>query len=104
MVFLIFLGTEISTILLFMLLPSSAENVVGTAAPKEPPEHWEAAWYFSTGEELLVNSGASMSIHDLRFCLRNQSSQDSTVIAALSKHLAIWLIMKSNNRTTFAFR
>ncbi|XVF57540.1 hypothetical protein PTKIN_Ptkin06aG0213800 [Pterospermum kingtungense] len=56
------------------------EKVVGTATPKEPPEQWQAAWHFSTGDELLINSGSSTSSTGLNFCLRSQESSDSSVM------------------------
>eukprot|EP00257_Ricinus_communis_P001851 XP_002512465.2 uncharacterized protein LOC8287121 [Ricinus communis] len=56
------------------------EKVVGTATPKEPPENWQASWCFSTGEKLLINwESSSTSSSDLRFCLINQASPDSTM-------------------------
>ncbi|XP_034930199.1 uncharacterized protein [Populus alba] len=55
------------------------EKIVGTATPREPPEHWQAAWCFSTGEELLISWEPSTSMSDLNFCLRNQKSSDSLV-------------------------
>eukprot|EP00258_Populus_trichocarpa_P023904 XP_024439923.1 uncharacterized protein LOC7478923 isoform X4 [Populus trichocarpa] len=55
------------------------EKIVGTATPREPPEHWQAAWCFSTGDELLISWESSASMSDLNFCLRNQKSSDSLV-------------------------
>lgn len=55
------------------------EKIVGTATPREPPEHWQAAWCFSTGDELLISWESSTSMSDLNFCLRNQKSSDSLV-------------------------
>jgi hypothetical protein len=69
---------QILNILMF-LLPSSTEKIVGTATPREPPEHWQAAWFFSTGDELLISWESSASMSDLNFCLRNQKSSDSLV-------------------------
>ncbi|XP_043815010.1 uncharacterized protein LOC110620867 isoform X2 [Manihot esculenta] len=55
------------------------EKVVGTATPQEPPENWQASWSFSTGEEFLVSwQSPSTSLCDLRFCLINQTTPDST--------------------------
>ncbi|CAK7340610.1 unnamed protein product [Dovyalis caffra] len=53
------------------------EKIVGTATPKEPPEHWQAAWCFSTGDELLISWESSTSMSHLNFCLRNQTSSYS---------------------------
>ncbi|KAJ6694501.1 hypothetical protein OIU85_005206 [Salix viminalis] len=55
------------------------EKIVGTATPREPPEHWQAAWCFSTGEELLISWESSTSMSDLNFRLRNQTSSDPLV-------------------------
>ncbi|KAG5232388.1 glycine-rich domain-containing protein [Salix suchowensis] len=55
------------------------EKIVGTATPREPPEHWQAAWCFSTGEELLISWESSTSMADLNFRLRNQTSSDPLV-------------------------
>ncbi|XVE89612.1 hypothetical protein DITRI_Ditri20bG0009800 [Diplodiscus trichospermus] len=54
------------------------EKVVGTATPKQCPEQWQAAWHFSTGDELLINWGSSTS-PGLSFCLKNHESSDSSV-------------------------
>lgn len=59
------------------MLPSSTEKVVGTATPKEPPEQWKAAWYFSTGDELLLRWGSSISMSGLGFCLRSQATEST---------------------------
>ncbi|XVE63092.1 hypothetical protein DITRI_Ditri06bG0172000 [Diplodiscus trichospermus] len=56
------------------------EKVVGTATPKECPEQWQAAWHFSTGDELLINWGSSTSGSGLSFCLRSQESSDSSLM------------------------
>ncbi|EOY11551.1 Uncharacterized protein TCM_026691 isoform 1 [Theobroma cacao] len=56
------------------------EKVVGTATPKESPEQWQAAWEFSTGDELLINWGSSTSSSGLSFCLKTQESFDSSVM------------------------
>ncbi|XP_061363316.1 glycine-rich domain-containing protein 2 isoform X2 [Gastrolobium bilobum] len=55
------------------------EKVVATATPKEPAEQWEAAWCFSTGDELIIQWESSLSVSGLTFSLRNQSSQESSV-------------------------
>ncbi|CAN1354952.1 Glycine-rich domain-containing protein 1 [Linum perenne] len=61
------------------------EKLVGTATPKEPPENWESAWLFSSGDELLVSRSSpspspssSNSNPDLRFRFSNQSSSPSS--------------------------
>ncbi|TYG96029.1 hypothetical protein ES288_A11G315200v1 [Gossypium darwinii] len=59
------------------------EKVVGTATPKEPPQQWQAAWLFSTGDEFLINWGSSTSNSDLTFCLKIQQSSDSSQIMLL---------------------
>ncbi|TYI03068.1 hypothetical protein ES332_A11G311900v1 [Gossypium tomentosum] len=59
------------------------EKVVGTATPKEPPQQWQAAWLFSTGDEFLINWGSSTSSSDLTFCLKIQQSSDSSQIMLL---------------------
>ncbi|PPR99438.1 hypothetical protein GOBAR_AA21224 [Gossypium barbadense] len=56
------------------------EKVVGTATPKEPPQQWQAAWLFSTGDEFLINWGSSTSSSDLTFCLKIQQSSDSSIM------------------------
>lgn len=59
---------------------SSTEKVVGTATPKEPDEeNWNAMWHFSTGDELMLRWQSSASNPGPSFCLRNQSSSDSSV-------------------------
>ncbi|XWS64492.1 hypothetical protein CRYUN_Cryun05aG0008400 [Craigia yunnanensis] len=55
------------------------DKVVGTATPKESPEQWQAAWHFSTGDELLINWGSSTSSPDLSFSLKSQEYSDSSV-------------------------
>ncbi|XP_058002854.1 glycine-rich domain-containing protein 1 isoform X1 [Hevea brasiliensis] len=56
------------------------EKVVATATPKEPPKNCQASWCFSTGEEFLVSwQSPSTSLCDLRFCLLNQTTPDSTM-------------------------
>ncbi|KAK8573534.1 hypothetical protein V6N13_009624 [Hibiscus sabdariffa] len=56
------------------------EKVVGTATPKEPPDQWQAAWQFSTGDELFINWESSTSSSDLSFCLKTRQSSDSSVM------------------------
>ncbi|XP_022719468.1 uncharacterized protein LOC111277344 isoform X2 [Durio zibethinus] len=56
------------------------EKVVGTATPKQSPEQWQAAWHFSTGDELLINWGSSTSSSGLSFCLKSQESSDSSAM------------------------
>lgn len=51
--------------------------MVGTATPKEPPEQWNAAWQFSTGDELVVRWETSMSISGLSFGLRSQAAEST---------------------------
>ncbi|KAF3454554.1 hypothetical protein FNV43_RR05002 [Rhamnella rubrinervis] len=53
------------------------EKVVATATPREPPEQWKAAWYFSTGDELLLRWESSPSLLGLSFCLRNQATEST---------------------------
>ncbi|KAA8536796.1 hypothetical protein F0562_029274 [Nyssa sinensis] len=55
------------------------DNVVGTATPKKPSEHWNASWCFSTGDELMLRWDSSTSISSLSFYLENQTSPDSTM-------------------------
>ncbi|XP_059652364.1 uncharacterized protein LOC132299635 isoform X2 [Cornus florida] len=55
------------------------ERVVGTAIPREASEHWNASWYFSTGDELMIQWELSTLVSGLRFSLKNQTSPDSTV-------------------------
>ncbi|XVF31413.1 hypothetical protein REPUB_Repub16aG0143800 [Reevesia pubescens] len=56
------------------------EKVVGTATPKQSPEQWQAAWQFSTGDELLINWGSSTSTSGLSFCLKSEKSSDSSAM------------------------
>ncbi|KAL1225468.1 Glycine-rich domain-containing protein 1 [Cardamine amara subsp. amara] len=49
-------------------------NVVGTVMPKEPVEDWEAAWEFSTGDELSIRWDSSGSISELGLHSRNPGS------------------------------
>lgn len=67
----------------------STEKVVGTATPREPPEQWKAAWYFSTGDELLLRWESSPSLLGLSFCLRNQATE-STVCWEFSLQACVW--------------
>ncbi|KAL1188088.1 hypothetical protein V5N11_003123 [Cardamine amara subsp. amara] len=48
--------------------------VVGTVMPKEPVEDWEAAWEFSTGDELRIRWDSSGSISELGLHSRNLGS------------------------------
>lgn len=66
--------------MLSSLLPSSTEKVVGTAAPKEPTAECQAAWDFSTGDELMINWESSPSTSGLKFTLKNTASPDSLVM------------------------
>ncbi|KAG4135580.1 hypothetical protein ERO13_D08G224700v2 [Gossypium hirsutum] len=56
------------------------EKVVGTATPKESPDQWQAAWQFSTGDELLINCGSSTSSSSLSFSMKSRESSDSFVM------------------------
>ncbi|CAH8340245.1 unnamed protein product [Eruca vesicaria subsp. sativa] len=40
-------------------------KVVGTVAPKEPVQDWDAAWEFSSGDELFIRWDSSGSISEL---------------------------------------
>ncbi|CAH2046894.1 unnamed protein product [Thlaspi arvense] len=62
--------------LVFCIWRLSTEKVVGTVTPKNPVEDWEAAWEFSTGDDLLIRWDASGSISEL--CLHSRKS-DSQV-------------------------
>ncbi|WKA02755.1 hypothetical protein VitviT2T_020909 [Vitis vinifera] len=55
------------------------EKVVGTATPKEPPDHQKSAWCFSTGDELTIHWDLSSSTAGLNFSLQNQTCPDSLV-------------------------
>ncbi|XP_022136059.1 uncharacterized protein LOC111007846 isoform X2 [Momordica charantia] len=55
----------------------SPEKVVGTATPKQPPEEWEAAWCFSTGDELMIQWDTSTPKAALSFSLTNPTSESS---------------------------
>lgn len=44
---------------------SSTVKVVGTVTPKEPVEDWDAAWEFSSGDELFIRWDSSGSISEL---------------------------------------
>ncbi|KAG4186962.1 hypothetical protein ERO13_A08G101064v2 [Gossypium hirsutum] len=56
------------------------EKVVGTATPKESQDQWQAAWQFSTGDDLLINCGSSTSSSSLSFSLKSRESSDSFVM------------------------
>ncbi|KAJ0079811.1 hypothetical protein Patl1_22336 [Pistacia atlantica] len=60
------------------------EKVVGTATPKEPTAQCQAAWHFSTGDELMISwessSSSSSTTSGLKFTLINQTSPDSSLI------------------------
>lgn len=49
-------------------------KVVGTVTPKEPMEDWEAAWEFSTGDELCIRWDSLGTISELRLYSRNPGS------------------------------
>jgi len=53
-------------------------KVVGTATPKEPSEHWNASWEFSTGDELMIQ-WESTSRKGLSFDLKSKASPDAKV-------------------------
>ncbi|KAJ7973314.1 Glycine-rich domain-containing protein-like [Quillaja saponaria] len=60
------------------------EKVVATATPKEPSEQWKAAWCFSTGDELMIHWESTSG---LSFCMRNQTSPESSVKLLKGKHM-----------------
>lgn len=62
-------------------------KVVGTALPKEPPEQWDAAWQFSSGDELMLRLESSTSKSGLSFSLRNQTSSDSSVKLLIGRRM-----------------
>ncbi|OMO98634.1 hypothetical protein CCACVL1_04137 [Corchorus capsularis] len=75
------------------------EKVVGTATPKESPnQQWQAAWHFSTGDELFINWGSSTSSSGLNFCLKNQESLDSSVMLLRGRKMQYQ--DKSNDKET----
>ncbi|CAN8253851.1 unnamed protein product [Cochlearia groenlandica] len=51
------------------------EKVVGTVTPKESVEDWEAAWEFSTGEELFICWDSLGYISELSLHSRNRGSR-----------------------------
>lgn len=53
---------------------SSTAKVVGTVTPKEPVADWDAAWEFSTGDELRIRLDSSGSISELGLNSRTSSS------------------------------
>lgn len=53
-------------------------KVVGTATPKEPSEHWNASWEFSTGDELMIQWELT-SRKSLSFDLKSKASPDPKV-------------------------
>ncbi|KAL5783858.1 hypothetical protein ACOSP7_008887 [Xanthoceras sorbifolium] len=55
------------------------EKVVGTATPKVPTTQCQAAWLFSTGDELMISWESSTSTSGMTFTLRNQTSSDSSL-------------------------
>ncbi|TXG65168.1 hypothetical protein EZV62_006443 [Acer yangbiense] len=55
------------------------EKVVGTATPKEPAAQYQAEWFFSTGDELMISWESSTSTSGMSFTLRNQTSPDSSL-------------------------
>ena len=65
--------------LFYMQLSSSAEKVVGTATPQEPPEEWQASWNISTGNELLIRWASPTSSSGLNFVIRNKEPTDRMV-------------------------
>ncbi|KAI4349932.1 hypothetical protein L6164_010473 [Bauhinia variegata] len=58
---------------------TAPEKMVATATPKEVAEPRKAAWSFSTGDELTIQWVSSSSMSRLSFCLRNQTSSESSV-------------------------
>lgn len=60
---------------------------MGTALPKEPPEQWDAAWQFSSGDELMLRLESSTSKSGLSFSLRNQTSSDSSVKLLIGRRM-----------------
>lgn len=67
--------------MLSSLLPSSTEKVVGTATPKEATAECQAAWDFSTGDELMISWESSSLTSGLKFALKNAASPDSLVMS-----------------------
>ncbi|XP_056845242.1 glycine-rich domain-containing protein 1 isoform X2 [Raphanus sativus] len=49
-------------------------KVVGTVTPKEPVEDWDAAWEFSSGDELFIRWDSSGSISELGLQSRKPGS------------------------------
>ncbi|GLT37979.1 hypothetical protein SLA2020_122580 [Shorea laevis] len=81
------------------------EKVVGTATPEEPPEQWQAAWHFSTGDELMISWGSSTSTSRMSFCLKNQTSLDSSVMLLRGRKMQYQekktnSALESNNKQT----
>ncbi|KDO81775.1 hypothetical protein CISIN_1g014267mg [Citrus sinensis] len=56
------------------------EKVVGTATPKEPTAECQAAWDFSTGDELMISWESSSLTSGLKFALKNAASPDSLLV------------------------
>lgn len=54
--------------------------MVGTATPKEPTAECQAAWDFSTGDELMISWESSSSTSGLKFTLKNAASPDSLLV------------------------
>ncbi|XP_038716413.1 uncharacterized protein LOC120009783 isoform X2 [Tripterygium wilfordii] len=73
-------------------------KVVGTATPKEPPEKCQAAWNFSTGDELLISWESSTSVPGLRFTLINEMSPDSSVKLLRGRKMQ-YQVRKASNKT-----
>ncbi|KAJ0254474.1 Enolase [Hirschfeldia incana] len=55
-------------------------KVVGTVTPKEPVEDWDAAWDFSSGDELLIRWDSSGSISELGL----QSTKPGSLVRLLT--------------------
>lgn len=64
--------------------------MVGTATPKQPLEEWNAAWNFSTGDELKIQWDTSTSKPGISFSLTNPTSESS-----VGGHFMYYLVQES---------
>ncbi|XP_019187971.1 PREDICTED: uncharacterized protein LOC109182291 isoform X3 [Ipomoea nil] len=75
----------------------SAEKIVGTATPKEPPEGCHALWNFSTGNKLLVQRGSSNHGSRFAFSLTNHQHPDSTQVKLVEGRKMEYEVKKSGS-------
>ncbi|KAI4295195.1 hypothetical protein MLD38_040574 [Melastoma candidum] len=75
------------------------EKVIGTATPREPEEGWDAAWSFSTGDELMLRWHSTASGFRPTYCITNRTSSESTVKLLRGRRIQ-YIVPNADDETT----